>query len=264
MAGKRTNKSRRTAIEQYIASQYSVEPDYPWDGYEYAVFRHAGNRKWFALTMRVRRDKLDIAEANKDNGGDDGGFVDVINLKIDDPVLHDMIVHEKGIIPSYHMNKRHWITVLLDGTVADSQVEELIDISYMATSPKRRKTKDRAPREWIVPANPKYYDAVHAFDEADEIDWKQGAGIRTGDTVYLYVASPVSAILFKCRVTETDIPYDYEDRNLRISSLMKIRLLRRYDSSEYTWVVLRDEFGINAIRGPRGIPNSLSERLNGG
>ena len=64
-------------------------------------------------------------------------------------------------------------------------------------------------------------------------------------------------------MTETDIPYDYEDRDLRITALMKIKLLRRYDSSEYTWEVLRDEFGINAVRGPRGIPNSLSESLNG-
>ncbi len=263
MAGTRGNKSRRAAVEQYIASQYSVEPDYPWDGYDHAVFRHTDNRKWFALTMRVRRDRLDSAGSKPDDGSNNAGTVDVINLKIDDPVLHDMIVHEKGIMPSYHMNKRHWITVLLDGTVADSQVEELIDISYRATASKRRKVKDRAPKEWIVPANPKYYDAVHAFDEADEINWKQGAGIRAGDTVYLYVASPVSAILFKCRVTETDIPYDYEDRDLRITALMKIKLLRRYDSSEYTWEVLRDEFGINAVRGPRGIPNSLSESLNG-
>ena len=80
----------------------------------------------------------------------------------------------------------------------------------------------------IIPANPKYYDIVHAFDDTDEIDWKQGAGIKTGDTVFMYVASPVSAILYKCKVTETDIPYKYEDGNLTISALMKIKLLKRY------------------------------------
>ena len=62
-----------------------------------------------------------------------------MNLKIDDPVLHDMLCHREGIIPSYHMNKRHWITVLLDGTVPGTKVYELLDISYRATMRKRKK-----------------------------------------------------------------------------------------------------------------------------
>jgi len=116
-------------------------------------------------------------------------------------------------------------------------------------------------KEWIVPANPKYYDIVHAFDDTDEIDWKQGAGIKTGDTVFMYVASPVSAILYKCKVTETDIPYKYADENLTIMALMKIKLLKRYKPEKFTFDVLKEEYGIYAIRGPRGIPNSLSEAL---
>ena len=52
----------------------------------------------------------------------------------------------------------------------------------------------------MIPSNPAHYDVIGAFDQADEIDWKQGAGIKKGDTVYLYVGAPVSAILFKCLV----------------------------------------------------------------
>ena len=81
--------------------------------------------------MNVGKDKLGLE-------GD--GTVDCMNLKIDDPILHDMLIHDKGIIPSYHMNKRHWITVLLDGTVSDNKVFELINVSYQATmSRKKRK-----------------------------------------------------------------------------------------------------------------------------
>ena len=65
--------------------------------------------------MLVRRDRLGLE-------GDEP--VDCMNLKINDPMLHDMLCHEDGIMPSYHMNKRHWITVLLDGTVADEKVFE--------------------------------------------------------------------------------------------------------------------------------------------
>ena len=94
------------------------------------------------------------------------------------------------------------------------------------------------------------------------IDWKQGSGIKTGDTVFLYVAAPVSAILYQCRVMETDIPYRYQDKNLTISMLMKIKLLKRYDSGKFTFDRLKKEFGIYAVRGPRGIPNSLKYELN--
>ena len=111
--------------------------------------------------------------------------------------------------------------------------------------------------------NPKFYDVEAAFAANDIITWKQGAGIMRGDTVFMYVAAPVSAILYKCRVLETDIPYDYEDKNLTIKALMKIKLLRRYDRDAFTFSRLGEEYGIYAIRGPRGVPFSLSEALNG-
>ncbi len=85
--------------------------------------------------------------------------------------------------------------------------------------------------------------------------------IRRGDTVFMYVGSPVSAILYKCKVTETDITYQYQDDNLTIKALMKIKLLKRYNADKFTFEVLKDEYGIYAIRGPRGITNSLSAAL---
>ena len=60
-----------------------------------------------------------------------------------------------------------------------------------------------------------------------------------------------------------DIPYQYQDKNLTISALMKIRLLKRYAPEQFTVEVLKSEYGIYAIRGPRGVPNSLSSALKG-
>ena len=125
----------------------------------------------------------------------------------------------------------------------------------------KKKEKERPPKEWIIPSNPKYYDIIHAFDDTDVIDWKQGAGIKSGDTVFLYVGAPVSAVLYKCEVTETNIPYQYQDGNLTITALMKIRLLKRYAPDQFTFEVLKAEYGIFAVRGPRGIPDSLSAAL---
>lgn len=243
----------RETVFTYIKKKYKISPEYPWAKYDdNAVFRHSDNRKWFALVMRVGRDKLGLSGHE---------YVDVVNLKMDDMIFRDVLLREKGILPAYHMNKEHWITVLLNGTVEEDRVFDLIDASFLATASKKKKEKSRPPKEWIIPANPKYYDVEHAFDKAEVIDWKQSSSIKTGDTIFMYVAAPVSAILYKCKAVEVDIPYNYQDKNLTITKLMKIKLLRRYDPKQFTFDILKEDYGIYAVRGPRGVPNSLSHHL---
>ena len=150
---------------------------------------------------------------------------------------------------------------MLDGTVSLDEITHLIDVSYNVTASKKTKQKTRPPKEWIIPSNPSYYDIVHAFDDTDIIDWKQGKGIKKVDTVFLYVGSPVSAILYQCKVTEVDIPCDYRSPELTITKLMKIKLIKRYKPEQFTFEPLKTEFGIFAVRGPRGVPNSLSAAL---
>lgn len=244
----------RKTVFAYIKKNYKISPECPWAKYDSnAVFRHSDNRKWFALVMEVGKDRLGLS-------GD--GSVDVINLKIDDLMFRDMLLRERGILPAYHMNKKHWITVLLDGTVKADRVYELIDASFLATASKKKQKKMSPPREWIIPSNPKFYDILHAFDSAETIQWKQSGNMKAGDTVFMYVAAPVSAILYKCRVTESDIPYNYQDKNLTITTVMKIKLLRRYEAGQFSFDRLKKEYGIYAVRGPRGVPNSLSHELN--
>lgn len=118
----------RSETEKFIHENFGgIIQDYPWeDSPEYTVFRHADNRKWFALITKVKFSVLDI---------DKVGMVDIINLKCD-PDLVEEIVWLPGILPAYHMNKRHWITVLLDGTVDQERMSSLIDMSYRLTAKK--------------------------------------------------------------------------------------------------------------------------------
>ena len=244
----------REKVFAYIKKKYKASPEYPWAKYDdNAVFRHSDNKKWFALVMGVEKDKLGLAGTE---------YVDVINLKIDDMMFRDVLVQTEGILPAYHMNKEHWITVLLDGTVEETKVYDLIDVSYLATASKKKQGKIRPPKEWIIPANPKFYDIESAFEKAKIIDWKQSSSVKVGDTVFMYVAAPVSAILYKCKVVEVDIPYDYQDKNLTITTLMKIKLMHRYDRRQFTFDRLKEDYGIYSVRGPRGVPNSLSHELN--
>ena len=82
----------REEIFTYIKKKYKVSPEYPWGKYENnAVFRHSDNQKWFALVMEVGRDKLGLPGNER---------VDVLNLKIDDRMLKDMLLNDKGILPA--------------------------------------------------------------------------------------------------------------------------------------------------------------------
>ena len=190
----------RNQIYTYVKKKYKTAPEFLWQRFpNYAVFRHEDNRKWFGLIMDVPRSKL---------GLDSEDWVDIINVKLDDPVFVDMLIRQEGYFRGYHISKGNWISILLDGTVPFDEVCRMIDAGYLVTASKKKKQQARPPKEWIIPANPKYYDIVHAFDHTDCIDWKQGSGIKKGDTVFMYVGAPVSAILYKCKVNNDDRALD--------------------------------------------------------
>ena len=117
----------------FCGAELGTEPDYPFDeDFETAVLRHKGSRKWFAVVMRVSRRKFGI---------DSDEAVDIVNLKI--PLeMFGFFGKEQGVYPAYHMNKLHWVSVLLSDT-ADSTVEFLANVSYEETKtiPRRRKNE---------------------------------------------------------------------------------------------------------------------------
>ena len=245
--------SYRNKVIDIAAKQYQTEPERLWANYpEYVVLRHSNNKKWYAVIMNVPKNKL---------GLEGGEFVDILDVKAD-PVLAGSFLQEKGILPGYHMHKGNWLTVLLDGTVPMNKIELLLDISYELTNKKTSKKSVIRNTEWIVPANPKFYDIESALKESKDgiFTWKQSNKICVGDKVYIYVASPVSAIKYMCRAVETDIPYEYSDKNVSMSKVMRLQLLKRYDEIIIDFKMLK-EYGVNAVRGPRSMPNSLKCRI---
>ncbi|HEX3923207.1 MAG TPA: MmcQ/YjbR family DNA-binding protein [Streptosporangiaceae bacterium] len=98
---------RDQALAACTAKPGSAE-DYPF-GDEVAVFKVAS--KMFALVP------LGAEPAS-------------VSLKCDPDLAVDLRSRYGAITPGYHLNKRHWNTVVLDGSVPDEQVLELIDHSY--------------------------------------------------------------------------------------------------------------------------------------
>lgn len=120
-------------IFSYMKNKYKAMPEYLWQRYpEYAVFRHSDNNKWFALHAMVPGDKLGLSDTE---------LMEIINLKVDDAFFHDALIKQEGIMPAYHMNKQHWVTVLLNGTVSEEQIFDMIDASFAATAPVKKKLK---------------------------------------------------------------------------------------------------------------------------
>ena len=115
---------------EYCLNTYGTSPDYPFDEYfETAVLRHGDNRKWYAIVMRVSRRKF---------GFDSDEVIDVVNLKLPTEMFGSFAAAD-GVYPAYHMNKLHWISVLLPDA-PDDVVQFLVNVSFEATK-YRKKTK---------------------------------------------------------------------------------------------------------------------------
>ncbi len=95
---------------EYCLNTYGTLPDYPFDeNFETPVLRHVDNRKLYAIVMHVSRRKFGI---------DSDESIDVVNLKL--PVeMFGSFGKSDGVYPAYHMNKLHWISVLLPDAAED-------------------------------------------------------------------------------------------------------------------------------------------------
>ena len=115
----------------YCLGTFGTSPDYPFDeDFETAVLRHADNRKWYALVMRVSRRKF---------GFDSYEVIDIVNFKLPTEMFGSF-GEADGVYPAYRMNKLHWISVLLPDT-PDDVVRFLVNVSFEGTNDNRKHRK---------------------------------------------------------------------------------------------------------------------------
>lgn len=234
-------------ITNLIKEKYGDEPEFEWEKFPgYATFRNKNSKKWYGIIMNLDKSKLDAQES---------GEVEILDVKVETDKIENLL-QQKGFYPAYHMNKKSWITIILDNAVSDEKIMEFVEESHSYTIT----NKDNC-NEWIIPANPKFFDIEKALKENNTIMWKQSTAIQVNDIVYLYVAEPYSSIMYKFKVLEANIPYEYKDKNLKMQKVMKIELIQRYEKGEYSFKKLK-EYGINAVRGPRYMPLELSKYIN--
>ena len=114
----------RQKFTAYLTDTYGSEGEHLFAKYpSFLVFRHNGNRKWFAVIMDIPRKSLGLSG---------NGEISVVNLKCDTRLIGSFRM-EQGIFPGWHMNKAHWLSVALDGTVENEKIRFLVDMSYELT-----------------------------------------------------------------------------------------------------------------------------------
>ena len=234
-------------ITKAIKKKYGDEPEFEWEKFpRYATFRNRDSKKWYGIIMNIDKSKL---------GESSTGKIEIVDIKLEQNEI-ECLLKQDGFYPAYHMNKKNWITIILNDTISDEKIMSLIEKSYSYTVT----NKNCAKNEWIVPANPKYFDIEKALKENNTIMWKQTTDIKINDIVYIYVGKPYSSIMYKFKVIEANIPYEYKDENLKMQRAMKIDLLTKYEKGKISFNKLKD-FGINAIRNQRYMPLALSEYI---
>ena len=108
-------------IKNYVRERYGDEFEYLWEKTpENAVFRRQDNKKWYGAVLTVKRDRIGLKGDEK---------IEVLDLR-GKPEEIAQIVDGERYFPAYHMNKKSWYTICLDGSVSVAEICERIDKSY--------------------------------------------------------------------------------------------------------------------------------------
>ena len=107
-------------ILEYAKEKYGETCEYLWEKFpDNGVLRRTDNRKWYAALLTVAGNKVGLSTDE---------IVEIVDLRAEEGEVQELIVR-RGFAPAWHMNKKSWVTVLLDGSVEFSTITELIDKS---------------------------------------------------------------------------------------------------------------------------------------
>lgn len=109
------------AVIEYVRKKYEDELEFLWEKFpENAIYRRKDNKKWYAALLIIPKNKLGIGGEVK---------ICVIDLRML-PEEAETLIDNVRYFPGYHMNKKRWLTIPLDGSVALNEIFERIDVSY--------------------------------------------------------------------------------------------------------------------------------------
>lgn len=113
-------KQSKEVIE-YIKKKYNDELEFLWERFDNnAIWRNKHNNKWYGLLLTIKDNKLGL-KSDK--------IIEIIDLRYQKDDIHK-VIDNKNIFPGYHMNKRSWITIILNNSIETKKIFDLVDNSY--------------------------------------------------------------------------------------------------------------------------------------
>ncbi|MBS6397920.1 MAG: MmcQ/YjbR family DNA-binding protein [Clostridiales bacterium] len=105
----------------FVRDLYGDEPEFLWKKTpDNAIWRRKDNRKWYGAILTVAGKKIGLQTDKR---------VEIIDLRMD-PTEAEMILSRENYYPGWHMNKKSWYTIVLDGSVSDEELKDRIRESY--------------------------------------------------------------------------------------------------------------------------------------
>ena len=111
-------------IIKYLKEKYKTEPEFLWENFPtYCIFRNSKNKKWYAVIGTISKNKID-------KRFDSTKSVEILDLRASKEDVPELIKQD-NIYPGWHMNKKSWITIILDGSMSFKDIQKFIDSSYL-------------------------------------------------------------------------------------------------------------------------------------
>ena len=112
----------------YINNKYNDNLEFLWEKFDdNAIIRRKDNRKWYCVFMKISRKKL---------GQESDEIVEIINVRCNTDIIQSVIDY-KSYFPAYHMNKKHWISIIFDNSLDIKKIQKFIDNSFILAGIKK-------------------------------------------------------------------------------------------------------------------------------
>ena len=109
------------AVIKYVRDKYCDELEFLWEKFDdNAIWRRKDNKKWYGALLTVQKCKLGLDGEEK---------IEIIDLRMS-PQEVERVIDGKRYFSAYHMNKKSWITICLDGSLELEEIYKRIDESY--------------------------------------------------------------------------------------------------------------------------------------
>ena len=119
--------SQSNRLADLIYEKYGDSPEFLWEKSPgFGVFRNPESKKWYGLISNIDKSKLDKTCE---------GEIEILNIKLDKDEIQKLL-KQNGFYPAYHMNKKSWITIILNNTLQDEKIMKLIEKSHQFSSGK--------------------------------------------------------------------------------------------------------------------------------